>query len=125
MRQSDPPFELAGDILDDLNATMAGTLHDHQRFAEVPLKEDTKRLLQLISGEHDRIALNRSLLEDWGVDMIETSVARTQEIQPEFPWSLAIPMSNHWIETLDERTAVTAQPTGIAELEVVSNFIIS
>ena len=123
-KQTEISFELAEAILDDMNAAMTGSLLDPRQFVNVALKDDTKRRLQL-PGEPDRVALNRSLLEDWGVGMIETCAARTQEIRPEYPWSLAIPMSNHWIETLDKRNVVTAQPTGIAELEIVSNFIIS
>jgi hypothetical protein len=52
-------------------------------------------------------------------------VAHSEEIRPKYPWSLAIPMRNHFIETMDTVRTLDAEPTGIDELEVGSTFIIN
>lgn len=45
-------------------------------------------------------------------------------IRPRYPWSLAIPMESHFIETTRESSSITAEITGIDELEVGATFII-
>lgn len=45
-------------------------------------------------------------------------------IRPRYPWSLAIPMENHFIETTRESRSIKAEITGIDELEVGTTFII-
>ncbi|MEN8128665.1 MAG: baseplate J/gp47 family protein [Pseudomonadota bacterium] len=52
-------------------------------------------------------------------------VAHSDEIHPRYPWSLAIPMRNHFIETMGAIRTIDAEPTGIDELEVGSTFIIN
>jgi len=45
-------------------------------------------------------------------------------IRPHYPWSLAIPMESHFIETTREARSIKAEVTGIDELEVGATFII-
>jgi hypothetical protein len=45
-------------------------------------------------------------------------------IRPRYPWSLAIPMESHFIETTREAKTIRAEITGIDELEVGATFII-
>lgn len=47
-----------------------------------------------------------------------------REIRPTYPWSLAIPMREHCIETIKTIEALKAEPTGIDDLEVGATFII-
>lgn len=49
---------------------------------------------------------------------------REAVIRPHYPWSLAVPMQNHFIETTREARSIRAEVTGIDELEVGSTFII-
>lgn len=45
-------------------------------------------------------------------------------ITPRYPWSLALPMRNHFIETSSTIETIEPEVTGINELEVGSTFII-
>ncbi len=45
-------------------------------------------------------------------------------IKPRYPWSLAIPMSEHFIETTATVEPIKAQLTGVNELEIGTTFII-
>ena len=47
------------------------------------------------------------------------------EIHPRFPWSLAIPARDHFIETTDTLRPIPAEVTGVGELEVGYTFIIN
>jgi len=46
-------------------------------------------------------------------------------IRPRYPWSLAIPVKKHFIETIRASRSIKAEITGVDELEVGSTFIIS
>lgn len=46
------------------------------------------------------------------------------EIRPRYPWSLAIPMRHHALETTREARPIEANVTGVDELEVGATFII-
>lgn len=46
-------------------------------------------------------------------------------IEPTYPWNLALPMKQHFIETSRALRPVAANVTGIGELEVGSTFIIT
>jgi hypothetical protein len=46
-------------------------------------------------------------------------------IEPNYPWSLAIPVRRHFVETIKTARSIRAEITGIDELEVGSTFIIS
>ena len=54
----------------------------------------------------------------------DTERPQRNEIRPTYPWSLAVPLRRHYIETISDRHAMTAEPTGINELEVGRTFII-
>ena len=45
-------------------------------------------------------------------------------IEPHYPWSLAIPMRQHYLETTREARSIEAQVTGVDELEIGATFII-
>ena len=45
-------------------------------------------------------------------------------IKPYYPWSLAIPMNDHFIETTATVEPIRAKLTGVSELEIGSTFII-
>jgi len=45
-------------------------------------------------------------------------------IEPRYPWSLAVPMRRHFIETAMTIEPIEAEPTGVNELEIGSTFII-
>ncbi|MCP4686794.1 MAG: hypothetical protein GY859_02025 [Desulfobacterales bacterium] len=50
--------------------------------------------------------------------------ARIMEITPKYPWSIAIPAEQHFIELVDRRIHIAAEPTGVDELEIGETFII-
>ncbi|MFZ6658102.1 hypothetical protein [Undibacterium sp. TJN19] len=54
--------------------------------------------------------------------------ARTQyesnSIYPVYPWSIAVPMNQHWIVLIDEFISAPPKPIGINELKIGSTFII-
>jgi len=45
-------------------------------------------------------------------------------IKPRYPWSLAVPMRRHYIETTMSIEPIAAKETGVNELEIGSTFII-
>jgi hypothetical protein len=47
------------------------------------------------------------------------------QIEPRFPWSLALPARHHFIETTAMAKTIEPEVTGIDELEVGTNFIIT
>lgn len=48
-----------------------------------------------------------------------------QTLHPTYAWSTAVPLPHHYIQALDQPLQITAQRTGVDELEVGSTFIIS
>jgi len=47
------------------------------------------------------------------------------DIEPEHPWSLAIPFQRHAIEVVDSHKPIKAKVTGVNEMEIGSTFIIT
>jgi len=47
------------------------------------------------------------------------------EITPQYPWGIAVPMRQHFIEVDDSFDMIDPQVTGLGELEIGSTFIIS
>ncbi|MRW89714.1 hypothetical protein GJ699_06940 [Duganella sp. FT80W] len=45
-------------------------------------------------------------------------------IRPSYPWSIAVPMNQHWIALTDKSETKEGKPIGINELKVGSTFII-
>jgi hypothetical protein len=45
-------------------------------------------------------------------------------IQPSYPWSIAVPMNQHWILLSEKSVTLEGKPIGINELRVGSTFII-
>ena len=49
----------------------------------------------------------------------------TKTIHPSYPWSIAVPMNQHWIVLTDKSETKDGVPIGVNELKVGSTFIIS
>ena len=47
------------------------------------------------------------------------------EITPLYPWSIAVPLRRHYVQTTDRLETIRPEVTGIGELEIESTFIIS
>jgi hypothetical protein len=56
--------------------------------------------------------------------LFDTVARQVKEITPLFPWSIAIPFKQHYIEVSEEAEVIKPAVTGINELEIGSNFII-
>ncbi|WP_343732777.1 baseplate J/gp47 family protein [Duganella sp.] len=54
---------------------------------------------------------------------IQTDIQK-KVIQPSYPWSIAVPMNQHWIVLSDQSVTKEATPIGINQLKVGSTFII-
>ncbi len=52
-------------------------------------------------------------------------VNEVREIGPLHPWSIAIPISRHYIKTMDKVEDIQPEITGIDELEICNTFIIN
>lgn len=50
--------------------------------------------------------------------------AASHQIHPKYPWSLAIPLQDHFIESIDGEKAIKAEITGVNELEIGKTLII-
>ncbi len=59
--------------------------------------------------------------------LMDTVRGRTEldEISPLFPWSIAIPVRRHAIETTDSTRSIQPERTGISELRIGSTLIIT
>ena len=55
---------------------------------------------------------------------VQYAAGRQPDIQPSYPWSIAVPMNQHWIVLREQVDASPAQPVGIDELTIGSTFII-
>jgi hypothetical protein len=58
-------------------------------------------------------------------DNARSKDAGSKTIHPSYPWSIAVPMNQHWILSTDRLEARDGVPIGIKELKVGSTFIIS
>jgi hypothetical protein len=57
-------------------------------------------------------------------DTVKSERIKEAVIKPCYPWSLALPMENHFIETSPTTETIPAEITGVNELSVGSTFII-
>lgn len=55
--------------------------------------------------------------------LFDTARERSDEIRPYFPWSIGIPLEEHFIQTADAVQPITPEVTGVGELEIGSTFI--
>jgi hypothetical protein len=55
---------------------------------------------------------------------MESSTAGRNTITPTYAWSTAVPLAQHYIQTIDQYHQILAERTGVDELEVGSTFII-
>jgi hypothetical protein len=46
-----------------------------------------------------------------------------EQLYPNYPWSIAVPMPNHYISSMSEMRPIAAEITGINELQVGTTFI--
>ncbi len=58
-------------------------------------------------------------------DSVKDVSKKLAVIRPHYPWSLALPAEQHFIETLSRARSIPAEITGVDELAVGSTFIIS
>jgi hypothetical protein len=56
--------------------------------------------------------------------LFDTVARQVKEIDPLFPWSIAIPFKQHYFKVSEKAEPVEPAETGINELEIGSNFII-
>lgn len=73
-------------------------------------------MLRVAERGRDRFLLDDTVTEDG---------EQLQEIGPVYPWSIAVPFRQHAIETTDEWGPVPACRTGIGEIEIDGNLILS
>jgi len=57
-------------------------------------------------------------------DTVKSEQIKEAVIKPRYPWSLALPVENHFIETWPTTETIPAEITGVDELSVGSTFII-
>jgi hypothetical protein len=70
-------------------------------------------------------SLLRVAEDDSGYYSLFDTVARqVKDISPHYPWSIAIPFKQHYLEISEKAEVVKPVVTGINELEIGSNFII-
>jgi len=65
-------------------------------------------------------AQGRYRLDDTARDETDPQV----QVEPRFPWSLALPVRQHFIETMTTARAIEPEVTGVDELEIGTTFII-
>lgn len=63
------------------------------------------------------------ILDDSAVP--DSPAALSHKMMPTYVWSTAVPLANHYIQTLDNNLQIVAEVTGYDELEIGSTFIIS
>ena len=91
-------------------------------FSMLHITEDNKGDFSLNDTARSKI-IHSTQYDAGKRQALERSVS--EEITPKYPWSLAIPMDHHFIETIDVMRFINAEVTGIDELEVGSTLIIS
>ena len=78
-------------------------------------------MLHLTEVESSKYRLFDTVQKSSDVEGVKT----LSEIRPLFPWSIAIPVRRHFIETTDQAQPIPPEITGIDELEIGSTFIIT
>ncbi|ACE83844.1 baseplate J/gp47 family protein [Cellvibrio japonicus] len=58
-------------------------------------------------------------------DTAASAVPGRQTLKPGYPWTTAVPINQHFLQLLDQPTAIAPQVTGLNEMAVGSTFIIS
>jgi hypothetical protein len=113
-------------LISDINELiLSHSMYDESRIEGTRLREETARLIREGPSEEDLVLLNRLLVEDAMGDMVSRIPFGEDEVRPLHPWSLAIPVETHYIESVDYVRPIHEEPTGIDELEIGSTFIIS
>ena len=55
----------------------------------------------------------------------EKGPQEAMEIRPQYPWSIAVPVRRHSIETTDRFETIQPEITGVDELQIGSTFIVT
>ena len=78
-------------------------------------------------GTYELFDTVRRETEDDGMDDTKSDkrYRRVKEVRPYYPWSIAVPFKQHYIEVSAKTEMKYPSPTGIKELEIGSNFIVS
>jgi len=85
------------------------------------ITEDEQGLYSLTDTARPETGLDR---EHMAGESSSNKPGGCDQIGPKYPWSLAIPAGNHFIETIDAIRFLEAEATGVNELEVGHTFII-
>lgn len=131
---------LAGMYLNQLNQTISDflspwneTIGYTRHFGGMINKYDIESYLQNLDYV-DRVT-NFSMLRiapagDGYFDLFDSAdkqkvVPESRDIVPKYPWSIMVPIKQHFIEIDESYESIEPQATGIGELEIGSTFIIS
>ena len=103
----------------------------HARFGWRIRKKDIESYLQEL--DYVEFITNFSMLhitqdEEGHYGLGDTAKHKTNpevQVEPRFPWSLALPANHHFIETTPSAKLIEPEVTGIDELEIGTNFIIT
>ncbi|MCP5003937.1 MAG: hypothetical protein GY941_08310 [Planctomycetes bacterium] len=79
-------------------------------------------MLHIVEYGANYYGLSDTIMQDPDDD---TRVIKFKEILPVFPWSIAIPLEQHYIQVMDKAYNIEAKPPGIDELEIGSTFIVA
>ena len=89
-------------------------------------------MLHIIKDDQDKHSLADTARDEVAVMRLAAASRQSKrqpdglgQIRPGYPWSLAIPATAHFIETMSAIRSIAAEPTGIDELEVGNTFIIN
>jgi len=69
-------------------------------------------------------AINAAAVEDSATNN-PADHGRQRSITPKYPWSIAIPLKHHAIDTSDDFAPQTPIAAGVDELEIGATFIVS
>ena len=127
----------AGYFVNRLNRDISGFICPwqpggyHARFGWRIRKKDIESHLQALDyvefiTKFSMLHITRNEEGRYGLDdTARDSTDPEVQIEPSFPWSLALPASQHFIETTSSAETIPPNETGIDELEVGTTFIIT
>ena len=105
--------------------------HEISRFGWSIRQRDIEsyiRSLNYVGFVTDFSMLHITMDKDGKYSLFDTAKDQNNNevvIRPRYPWSLAIPVKRHFIETIPSVKSIKAEITGVDELEIASTFIIS
>ncbi len=88
-------------------------------------------MLHIAEDDEDSFALTDTVIRDSGAGLSQEHEGasrsfhqRGNQVRWRYPWSLAVPMENHFIEALRNTRPIAPEPAGITELDIGGTFII-